>query len=154
MRPTAPAEMWPAELDLDGVEPVDEEVPVGLLEPDELGAEPAPEPADVAGGEEPPVAGAVEPLPPPPVLISSTEVFSQFRFEPAAMLNGAVCPVTPVLSFRFAMSCVLAWRSTSQVKEVPESCPKSLRVVPPVVGPWFKVKKKGPVPPLHVKAVG
>jgi len=122
---------------LDGVEPVDEEVPVGLLEPDELGAEPP----EVTGGEEPPVAGAVGPLPPPAEPLSKTEVFSQFRFEPAPMLTGALCPTAPVLSFRFAMNCVLASRSTSQVKLVPVRLSNSLMVAPPVTAPWLKVKK-------------
>ena len=39
---------------MDGVEPVDEDVPVGLADPDEPAPEPEPEPAEVAG-EEPPV---------------------------------------------------------------------------------------------------
>jgi len=78
-----------------------------------------PEPAGVvvalaAAEELPPLVAATEPDP-----LSLMAVLRQLVLEPAIMVAWPEKTWVPVLSLRAALKLVLAWRSTSQVKEVP-----------------------------------
>jgi len=76
--------------------------------------------AEALAADDPPAAVLLLPLPAVAEPLSLTTVFTQLVSEPAMMEAWAEKALVPVLSLMSALKLVPAWRSTVQVKDVPE----------------------------------